>query len=115
MLSSVRDEFALEIPKLLTTVYRTTPLTRYTHEASVTVALMDGKGELLTRKDVELMHPEEAYCHEYANRTIVGGDIPYVDFPETGFSKCATHCLVRCAFSTESYTRGCHWIPRMFA
>jgi hypothetical protein len=23
--------------------------------------------------------------------------------------------LVRCAFSAEIYTRGCHWIPRMFA
>jgi hypothetical protein len=22
---------------------------------------------------------------------------------------------VRCAFSAEIYTRGCHWIPRMFA
>jgi GNAT superfamily N-acetyltransferase len=22
---------------------------------------------------------------------------------------------VRCAFPTEIYTRGCHWIPRMFA
>jgi hypothetical protein len=23
--------------------------------------------------------------------------------------------LVRCAFSTEVYTRGCHWFPRLLA
>jgi hypothetical protein len=27
----------------------------------------------------------------------------------------AEDLMARCAFSAEIYTRGCHWIPRMFA
>jgi hypothetical protein len=31
------------------------------------------------------------------------------------FSHSGCDDMARCAFSAEIYTRGCHWIPRMFA
>ena len=62
--------------------------------AEVKIKLIDADGVVVINDmPIEFDAPEEFMCHEVPNRTIIGGDIPYQTFSDSGMTQCASKCL----------------------